>query len=122
VEDLRVTSTIPRNRGRVRGPRMSKPLPPADGRASIQPAGGSYKPSSVKEGLICPGIWAILSAVYVSGFRSWGEHAHREKSIISAQEWAELTGAIVGQFVLMAICPSAVGLYRRRKNVTSLFC
>ncbi len=74
---------------------------------------------SIKEGFICPGIWAILSALYVSGFRLWDEHAHRGKSIISAQDWAELMGAIVGQFVLMAICLSAVALYRRRKNVTS---
>jgi hypothetical protein len=101
---------------------MSTAPPPADGYTSIQPSGGSYKASSIKEGFTCAGIWAIL-ALFVSGFRLWAklaaELAHPEKGILSSEEWAQFIGTTVGQFVLMAICLSSVVFYRRGKNVTS---
>jgi hypothetical protein len=94
------------------------PLPTAVGYTTVQPSGGPYKASSIKEGFICSGIWAILSAALVAGLRLWAEHSHPEKGILSSEEWAHFIGATVGQSFLMAICLSSVVFYRRRKNVT----
>jgi hypothetical protein len=98
---------------------MSTPPLPVDAHTSIRPSGGSYKASSIKEGFICAGIWALVSAVFASGIQLWGYYVHPLKSINPLEEWAELIGGIVGQFVLMAICLSSVGVHRRWKNVTS---
>jgi hypothetical protein len=85
---------------------------------TIQPS-GPYKASSIKEGFICAGIWAALSIVLIVPLTLWGEHAHPERGVRSAEEWAHFIGATVGQSVLMAIFLSSVAFYRRRKNVTS---
>jgi hypothetical protein len=98
---------------------MRAPAVPGVGYTSTQPAGGSYKASSIKEGFICAGIWAILSAAFASGIQLWGYYTYSLKSNTSLDEWAQLMGAIVGQFVLMTICLSSVAVYRRWKNVTS---
>src|ERR1700737_506310 len=95
------------------------PLPTAAGYTTIQPSGGPYKASSIKEGFICSGIWAILSVALISGLRLWGEHLHPEKGTISPDEWAHFAGGTFGQFLLMAIGFSSVVFYRRRNSVTS---
>ena len=98
---------------------MRRPRPQAHSHAQIQPLHGSYIGSSVKESLICAGIWAIFASVFISGLKLWGNHFHPGKSNISIEEWAIYIGQIIGQFVLMTIYLSAVVFYRRRKNVTS---
>ena len=97
------------------------PAPAAATYTTIQPAGGPYKASSLKEGFICSGIWAVLSATLVSGLRLWSEHSHPEKGVLSVEEWSHFIGATVGQFLLMAIFLSSVVFYRRKKNISSLF-
>jgi hypothetical protein len=109
-----------RRRERVRDPHMRTSLHPAEGYASTQLSGSSYIATSVNEGFICAGIWAILAAAFTSGIRWWSNFAHPERGIVSTLEWAELTGGIFGEFVLMTICLSAVAVYRRWKNVTSI--
>jgi hypothetical protein len=94
------------------------PLPTASGYTTIQPSGGSYKASSIMEGFICSGIWAILSGVLVVGLRIWAERAQPEKGLLSTEEWAHLIGFTIGQSFIMAIALSSVVFYRRRKNVT----
>lgn len=94
------------------------PLPTASGYTTIQPSGGPYKASSIMEGFICSGIWAILSGVLVAGLRIWAEHTHPEKGLLSAEEWAGFVGQTAGQFFVLAIALSSVVFYRRRKNVT----
>src|SRR5438876_37445 len=97
------------------------PLPTAAGYTTIQPSGGPYKTDSIKEGFICSGIWAILSAVLVVGLRLWAEHSHPEKGMFSSEDWVGFpgfVGTLTGQFFVMAIALSSVVFYRRRKNVT----
>ena len=110
-------------RGDPVGPRQGTvneaPEPAAAVYATIQPPGGPYKTSSIKEGFICSGIWAVLSGTLVSGLGLWAEFVHPEKGALSAEEWGELIGTLVGKFILMGICMSSVSFYRRRKNVTS---
>jgi hypothetical protein len=95
------------------------PAPVANNYTFVQPSGGPYKASSIREGFLCSGIWAILSTALVVGFRLAAERAHPEQGTISVLEWAHYTGTVVGQFVLMAICLSSVVYYRRRKNVSA---
>jgi hypothetical protein len=95
-----------------------EPLPIASTYTTVQPSGQPYKGSSIKEGSICAGIWAVLAAVLVAGPRLWVEHAHPERGTLGAEDWAHFTGATIGQFLLMAIVMSSVVFYRRRKNVT----
>ena len=87
----------------------------------FNPSGRWFKASSIpiKEGFISTGIWALLSAVFASALGLWGYYAHRMKRNIALEEWAQLMGGIVAQFVLMAIYLSALVFHRRRKNVTS---
>jgi|ERR1700688_3773745 hypothetical protein len=87
----------------------------------FNPSGRWFKASSIpiKEGFISTGIWALLSAVFASALGLWGYYAHHMKSNIALEEWAQLMGGIVAQFVLMAIYLSALVFHRRRKNVTS---
>jgi hypothetical protein len=89
--------------------------------ASIQSSGESHNASSIKEGLISAGIWALLSALFASGIQLWGYYAHPGKNNISIsfEEWAELIGGIVGQFVLMTMCLSSVAAWRKWQKVTS---
>ncbi len=84
------------------------PEPPAASYVTVQSSGGPYKASSIKEGFICSGIWAILAAVLVSGLRVWAEHSHPEKGVLSAEDWGGLIGTITGQFIVMGICMSSV--------------
>ncbi len=100
-------------------PMNETPEPPGASYVTVQSSGGSYKASSIKEGFICSGIWAILSAALVSGLRLWAEHSHPEKGVLSAEEWGQFIETIVGQFILMAISLSSVVFYRRRRNVKS---
>jgi hypothetical protein len=86
--------------------------------ASTQRSGWSHIISSIKDGFICAGIWAILGAVFGSAVRLWGDYSHPEGGITSVQVWGELAGGIIGQFVLMSVCLSSVAVYRRWKNVT----
>lgn len=90
-----------------------------DASAKTQPSRWSYIVSPIKESFICTGTWAILAAIFVSVLRLWFKYAHPEKGHIPLNVWAIWIGAILGQFVLMAIYLSVVVVYRRRKNVTS---
>ena len=100
-------------------PSSDAPEPVATSYTTIQPSGASYKPGSIKEGFICSAIWAVLAAALTAGLRLWMEHAHPEKGLLSAEEWGELIGFTVGQFIVMGICLSSVVFYRRRSNVTT---
>jgi hypothetical protein len=93
-------------------------LPIAAAYNTVQPSGGPSKGSSVKEGSICAGIWAVLAACVVVGPRLWVEHAHPERGTLTAEDWAHFTGSMLGQSLLLAIVLSSVVFYRRRNNVT----
>jgi hypothetical protein len=67
---------------------VHKPSHTKNGYTSIQPSHGSSKASPIKEGLICAGIWALLSVVFASGIQLWGHYAYPGKSNISLAEWA----------------------------------
>jgi len=99
-------------------PTNDTPEPPATSYVTVQSSGGPYKASSIKEGFICSGIWAVLALVVVSGLRLWAEHSQPEKGVFSAEDWGGLIGTVIGRFILMGICMSSVWFYRRRKNVT----
>jgi len=88
---------------------------------SIPSSGESHNASSIKEGLISAGIWALLSVFFAAGIQLWGYYAHpgKNNTSISFEEWAELMGGIVGQFVLMTICLSSVAAWRKWQKVTS---
>jgi len=92
------------------------PLPKAAAYTTVQPSGGPYKGSSIKEGSICAGIWAVLAALLIVGPRLWFEHVHPEQG--TADDWARFTGAMIGEFLVMAVVLSSVVYFRRRKNVT----
>ncbi len=93
-----------------------EPLPVAAAYTPVQPSGGPYKGSSIREGSICAGIWAVLAALLIVGAALWTEHAHPEQG--ASVDWARFTGAMAGQFLVMALVLSSVVFYRRRKNVT----
>jgi hypothetical protein len=95
------------------------PEPAASSYTTIQPSGGSYKNSSLKEGFICAGIWALAAASLVAGPRLWAEHAHPENGALSVEDWTNFIAALLGQFVVMAVVFSSVVFYRRKANVTS---
>src|SRR5712691_6358581 len=78
----------------VRCPMSEAPEPVAAAAiyTSIQPAGGPYKANSIKEGFICAGIWAALSIVLVVSLTLWGERAHPEKGVLSAEDWGHTIG------------------------------
>jgi hypothetical protein len=97
---------------------MSRRRPQAHSHAPIQPADGSYIGSSVREALICVGIWAISTFVYISGLRLWNNHAYPGEGV-SINQLAVYLGIILGQSVLMAVYLSVVVFYRKRNNVTS---
>jgi hypothetical protein len=99
-------------------PVSEEPLPIAAAYTTVQPSGGPYKGSSIKEGFICAVIWAMLAASAVVGPRLWVEHAHPERGTISADDWTNFVAATAGQFLVMAVVLSTVVYYRRRKNVT----
>jgi len=86
------------------------------GSSRIRRPNGSHKLSPIAEGIICTGIWAILSVAFALAFGFWGEHAHPEKGVISSEQWAQFLGGIVAQFVLMAVCLSFVAFCRKQKN------
>src|SRR5260370_40501324 len=86
---------------------------------SIQPTGGPYKASSIKEGFICAGIRAALSIVLIVPLILWGEHAHPERGALSAEEWAHTIGFTVGRFLLLGVVLSSVVFYRRKRDITS---
>src|SRR5258708_3834004 len=86
---------------------------------SIQPAGGPYKANSIKEGFICAGIWAALSIVLVVSLTLWGERAHPERGVLSAEDWGHTIGFTVGRFLLLGVVLSSVVFYRRKRNITS---
>jgi hypothetical protein len=93
-----------------------EPLPVAANYTTIQPSGGPYKGSSIREGSLCAGIWAVLAALLIAGADLWIEHAHPERGM--SVDWARFTGAMAGQFLVMAVLLSSVVYFRRRKNVT----
>jgi peptidoglycan biosynthesis protein MviN/MurJ (putative lipid II flippase) len=92
------------------------PEPAAAIYTTVSPSGG-FKLGSVAEGFICSGIWAALSTILVTFLTLWTNRAHPEGAL--AADWASFAGRTVGQFLLMAVCLSAVVFFRRRKNVGS---
>jgi hypothetical protein len=83
---------------------------------TIQPS-GVFRLGSVAEGFLCSGIWVALSTILVAGLTLWTYRAHLEGTL--GVDWAGFVGRTIGQFLLMAVCLSAVVFFRRRKNVTS---
>lgn len=92
-----------------------EPLPIAAAYTTVQPSGGPYKGSSIKEGFLCAAIWAVLAASAAILPRLWAEHAHPEQG---TYEWSVFIAVMVGQFLVMAVVLSTVVYFRRRKNVT----
>jgi|SRR5882762_1664547 len=95
---------------------MSDAPEPAAAIYTTIPASGGFKLSSVAEGFLCSGIWAALSTILVICMTLWTYRAHPKGAL--AADWAGFAGTIIGQFLLMGVCISAVVFFRRRKNVT----
>jgi hypothetical protein len=96
------------------------PVPAAASYTAIHPpSGGPSKSSSIKEGFICAGIYAVMAVVMSSGFRNWGEHPKIQVTeVMPAEHSGHFIGYAVGQIILMGLVLSYIIFCRRRKNVT----